>query len=95
MDDNTITPYQAIKRMRELTAAGVPFSFEFFTYNGTKHETKGMRTIAKGMLRQGLRNDQSDQANTLIAYTDHANGDTPRFFHLALLMKLNEYHIKP
>lgn len=91
----TITPYQAVKRMRELTAAGVQFSMEFFTYNETKGETKGMRTVDKALLRLGLRNDQSSKASTLIAYTDHTDGDAPRFFHMGLLMKFNGYTIKP
>jgi len=94
-DNTTITPYQAVKRMRELTAAGIPFSFEFLSYNGSKHESSGHKSIATAQLRLGLRNDQSSLANTLIAYTDHTSGDEPRFFHMALLMSLNGINIKP
>jgi hypothetical protein len=81
--------------MRELTALGIPFSFEFESYNGTKRTCDGYKVITKAVLRLGLRNDQSRQAGTLIAYQDHSDGDTPRFFHMALLMKFNGYSIKP
>ena len=33
--DKTIKLYEALKRMRKLTELGVPFSFEFLTYNST------------------------------------------------------------
>lgn len=95
MDDTTITPYQAIKRMRELTAAGVPFSFEFHSYNESKNSSAGLKVVPKALLRLGLRNDQSSKANVLLAYTDHSSGDQPRFFYLPLLMKFNGYAIKP
>jgi hypothetical protein len=95
MHQSTITPHQALKRMRELTALGIPFSFEFDSYNSTKRSYGGRKAVAKGVLRLGLRNDQSSKAGTLIAYQDHSEGDVPRFFHMALLMKFNNYTIKP
>lgn len=91
----TINPYQAVKRMRELTAIGIPFSVEFIAYNSTKGVYGGTKTANKILLRQGLRNDQSNKANTLIAYTDYTAGDVPRFFNLPLLTKFNEYIVKP
>ncbi|MES2487123.1 MAG: hypothetical protein V4581_14395 [Bacteroidota bacterium] len=91
----TITPYQAIKRMRELTALGIPFSFGFYSLDTTRGTSDGLKGVAKGILRLGLRNDQSPKAKTLIAYTDHSAGEEPRFFHLALLMTFNNYTIKP
>ncbi|OIQ22224.1 MAG: hypothetical protein BM557_01315 [Flavobacterium sp. MedPE-SWcel] len=81
--------------MREHTELGIPFSIEFVAYNSTKDEYGGLRKVDKVLLRKGLRNDQSDKANTLIAYTDHSGTGAPRFFHLSLLMKFNEYTIKP
>ncbi|MFL9844748.1 hypothetical protein [Flavobacterium rhizosphaerae] len=93
--ETSITPYQAIKRMREHSRAGIPFSIEFMSYNSTKNESNGFKAVARAQLRQGLRNDQSHMANTLVAYTDHSAGTTPRFFHLALLMNFNGIRIKP
>lgn len=90
-----ITPFQAIKRMRELTGLGIPFSFEFYSLNTSQGTSDGLKVVAKAELRQGLRDDQSDKAHRLIAYTDHSDGAKPRFFHLSLLMKFNGHLIKP
>jgi hypothetical protein len=91
----TITPYQAVKRMRELSAAGIPFTFEFYSWNSSMGISNGYKVVDKALLRQGLRNDQSDKANILIAYTNHASGGVSRFFYLPLLMKFNGYTVKP
>jgi hypothetical protein len=90
-----LTPIEAIQLMRALTAEGLPFSFEYYSYNSTKHHSDGQKVVHKATLRQGLRNDQSDKGNTLIAYTDHTMAEKPRFFNLALLMKLNDIEIQP
>jgi len=95
MQSTTITPHQALKRMRELTALGIPFAFEFDSYNSTQRTYGGRRVVAKAVLRLGLRNDQSRMAGTLIAYQDHSEGDVPRFFHMALLMKFNHHIVQP
>jgi hypothetical protein len=91
----TISPNQAIKRMRELSAASVPFSFGFYSYNDSKGISHGYKVVVKALLRQGLRNDQSSKAQVLIAYTDHGNGSVSRFFYLPLLMEFNGYTVKP
>lgn len=91
---DTFTPYQALKKMKQLTECGILFSFEFYTYSSKSDTSKGLRKVDKGQLRLGLRNDQSNKADTLIAYTDCTN-DQPRFFNLPLLMKFNGITIKP
>lgn len=94
-EQNTITPYQAIMRMRELTKAGIPFSIEFLSYNSTKQTTGGFKRVEKVQLRKGLRNNQSDKSNLLVAYTDYSQGDVNRMFYLPLLMKFNQFVVKP
>lgn len=86
--------YQAISRMRELTELGIPFSFEFFSYNSTKNISYGHKKVDKALLRQGLRNDQSDKSELLIAYYDY-NKNSEGFFNIPLLMKFNGIDIKP
>ncbi|WP_116787623.1 hypothetical protein [Flavobacterium psychrotrophum] len=90
-----ITPLEAIGQMRKLAEANVPFSFTYMSYNGSKHESDGVKVVHKAILRKGLRNDQSKKADTLIAYTDHSWSEKPRFFHLALLLTFNDYTVKP
>lgn len=86
--------YHAIKRMRELTELGIPFSFEFYSYNSSKKISYGYKKVAKATLRLGLRSDQSDKAEILIAYNDHDKGKEG-FFNIPLLIKLNGLDIKP
>ena len=86
--------YIAINRMRQLTELGIPFSFEFYSYNSTKGESFGYKTVAKATLRLGLRDDQSTKSEILIAYNDHIK-DSPGFFNIPLLMKFNGLDIKP
>lgn len=80
--------------MRQLTEFGIPFSFEFFSYNSTKDESDGYKVVEKAMLRMGLRQDQSDKSHILIAYVNYKE-DTNRFFYLPLLMKFNGIQIIP
>lgn len=86
--------YDAIKKMRQLTEFGIPFSFEFYSYNSTKRKCYGYKIVRKAQLRQGLRSDQSDKAHILIGYVNHSEG-TDRFFYIPLLMKFNGIQIVP
>jgi hypothetical protein len=90
-----ITPHQAVKRMKELTELGIPFSFTFMSLDTTRGTSKGFKTINKALLRKSMRADQSTKSHELISYTNHDDQQTDRFFHLSLLMKFNEYTIKP
>ena len=89
-----MTPYEALKRMRQQTECGIPFSFEFISFNSTKQVSNGIKRVDKALLRLGLRDDQSDKAQVLIAYTNH-NEHTDRFFNLPLLTKFNGIDIQP
>lgn len=90
-----ITPYQAVKRMKELTEMGIPFSFTFMSLDTTRGISSGFKTVAKALLRKSLRADQSSKSHELISYTSYDDQKADRFFHLSLLMKFNEYTIKP
>lgn len=89
-----ITPHQALKRMRELTEAGVPFSIVYQSLNKTKGSSVGFKTVNKAMLRHSYRDDQSDIAHQLVSYTD-LEENKPRHFYACLLLKFNDYTIKP
>lgn len=84
----------AVKRMRELTSVGVPFSFEFTTYSKIKGKSNGKKFIARAMLRSSYRANQSNLSEQLVAYIDVDTGNK-RQFHLPLLTKFNNYTIKP
>lgn len=89
----TIKPFEAVKRMRELTDKGIPFSFEFLSYNSTTNTTDGFKSVSKSQLRKGYRDDQSDKADILIGYVNEHSQN--RWFYLPLLIMFNQYRIKP
>lgn len=89
----TITPFEAVKRMRELTDKGIPFTFEFLSYNATKGTGEGFKVVSKSQLRKGYRDDQSDKADILIGYVNEYSQN--RWFYLPLLIMFNQYRIKP
>jgi len=92
---DAITPYQAVKRMKELTELGSTFSFSFMSYSTKKKESDGIVIIERAILRKGYRDDQSDLSHQLIGYIDMHNADKNRFFHLPLLLSFNNYKVKP
>jgi hypothetical protein len=90
--NNTIKLYEALKRMRKLTELGIPFSFEFLSYNSTNETSEGFKAVSKAQLRKGYRDDQSDKADILIGYESL---NKKRWFYLPLLTKFNDYTIIP
>lgn len=79
--------------MRRLTDIGVPFSFSYKPYSKSKNTTDAVRNVERALLRPGLRKDQSDLSDSLIAFTEYPSGD-PKFFHLPLLQSFNDYKIE-
>jgi hypothetical protein len=90
-----VTPYEALTKMRELTAIGVPFSFSFYSLNKTKGISTGLVVVNRAILRKGLKDVQSELSQQLVGYTDLDKKEAPKFFHIPLLMTFNEHTIKP
>jgi hypothetical protein len=84
----TIKLQDALLRMRDLTKKSIPFSFSYISYSEQQRSSDGLKVVANALLRPGYREDQSDKANILIAYTDLSN-DNHRQFYLPLLMSFN------
>lgn len=89
----TIKLYDALKRMRKLTALGIPFTFSFLSFNETNNTTDGFKDVTKAQLRKGYRDDQSKKSDILIGYVNAHDGK--RWFYLPLLMKFNGYTVTP
>lgn len=92
MNKKEIYLFDALAMMRKLTKIGVPFSIEFKTYSKKRNTTDGFRRVDRALLRPGLRADQSDLSETLIAFTEYPT-EQPKFFHLQLLDSFNDYKI--
>ena len=89
----TIQLYEALKRMRKLSDLGIPFEFEFLSYNETTGQSDGFKKVSQSQLRKGYRDNQSNKAHLLIGYVNEHEGN--RWFYLPLLIKLNGFVIKP
>lgn len=85
----------AIKRMRQLTNANVPFSFSFISYSESLQKSDGYKEVHNAVLRKGYRSDQSDYSNILIAYTAFNKEEDNRHFYLPLLMTFNNMIVLP
>lgn len=90
----TIKLYEALKRMRELTEASIPFSIEFVGCNLTKGCSDGHKKIDRAFLRTGFSAEKSSKSHLLIGYYI-ADTNEPRWFYLPLLLKFNGIPIKP
>jgi hypothetical protein len=89
----TIKLYDALKRMRSMTELGIPFEFEFLSFNSKSNTTDGYKSVSKAQLRKGYRDDQSSKADILIGYVNAQDGK--RWFYLPLLTKFNGHTIQP
>jgi hypothetical protein len=92
----TIKKAEALQRMRALSKQNIPFSFGFYSYSTSKETTSIYKVVDKALLRSGLRQDQSEMHNILIAYTDYSDTtDKPRHFYYPLLMMFNGQKVTP
>lgn len=85
--------YDAIKRMRALSEANIPFSIGFLTCNLTDGNSKGYKKLDKVILRTGMSQEHSEKHNSLIGYYDMVKKEN-RWFYLPLLFEFNNIKIK-
>lgn len=65
-----INLYTAIAEMRKLTARGIPFSFEHFTWDRSRQKADGLRRVDKAILRPAARGDKLKDADHKLFYED-------------------------
>lgn len=93
---DSIHKADALKQMRILTNQNIPFSIGFITYTSKDSSSKGYRIVRKAMLRTGLRADQSEKHNILIAYTSYDKSEEEsKHFYYPLLMMFNGKKVLP
>lgn len=91
MEATTISKlYAVLKRMRELTKAGVPFDIEYYSFQESKGVTQGYKKAKGVVLRSGLSKKYSDKSETLVGFKQDNDN---RFFNLPLLIKFNNKYI--
>lgn len=83
-----INIYDAVRVMRRLSKDSVPFSIEFVSCDRSRKTSQGLIRVDKAILTQGLRKNQSEFSQNLIAYEDTDTKERRQFW-LPLLMKFN------
>jgi hypothetical protein len=70
-----INLFSAIAEMRKLTAQGIPFSFEHYTWDYHRQKSSGLRKVDKAILRPAARSDSIDHAGHKLYYEDRNVSD--------------------
>lgn len=77
--------YEAIDRMRRMTAEGVPFSFSFMSYNGSERRSDGVIEVRHAKLRKRTMKEHHRHAEFVEEYTDLDTLENRRFYQPLLL----------
>lgn len=83
-----MTVYEAIHRMRELTAKGQSFSFSFMSYSMQRHKSHGEVTVEHAQLIKNEKRADDDLQNFMLKFKDQDMGDAKHFWQ-PLLMSFN------
>ena len=84
--------YEAIAKMRELTARGQAFSFSFMSYNSSMNTTEGVVDVYKAVLRKKADAKSYRNADILMPYYDYDLLEA-RQFYMPCLMSFNNEKI--
>lgn len=77
--------YEAIEKMRKLSAAGESFSFTFMSYNSSAGESDGVVEVRHGMLRTRQSADYNKNAEYMESYIDLDTGEYRQFWQPLLM----------
>ena len=83
-----MTVYEAIHKMRQLTAKGQPFALSFMSYSMQRHESHGEVTVAHALLVQNEKKEDDSLNNFMLTFTDQDTGEAKHFWQ-PLLMSFN------
>lgn len=77
--------YEAIEKMRKLSAAGESFSFTFMSYNSSAGKSDGVVEVRHGMLRTRQSTDYNKNAEYMESYIDLDTGEYRQFWQPLLM----------
>lgn len=77
--------YEAIEKMRKLSAAGESFSFTFMSYNSSAGKSDGVVEVRHGMLRGRQSADYNKNAEYMESYIDLDTGEYRQFWQPLLM----------
>lgn len=70
-----MTVYEAIHRMRQLSAKKQPFSFSYMTYSRTRQSSSGERTVEHALLHKNPKESPNRYQDHMLTYLDTDTGD--------------------
>lgn len=77
--------YEAIEKMRKLSAAGESFSFTFMSYNSSAGKSDGVVEVRHGILRARQSADYNKNAEYMESYIDLDTGEYRQFWQPLLM----------
>lgn len=80
--------FEAIKRMRDLSDKGIPFSFSFMSFSEDKGKSHGVVEVRKARLNKQSTIDQNKNTDIMLNYMDLETNMNGRCYQ-PLLMELN------
>lgn len=83
-----MTVYEAIHRMRQLTAKGQPFALSYMTYSQSRRESHGEVACEHALLVKNEKTNDDSLQNFMLTYRDQDTGEARRFWQ-PLLMSFN------
>ncbi|OQB81426.1 MAG: hypothetical protein BWX87_00692 [Bacteroidetes bacterium ADurb.Bin123] len=89
---NTISIWDAIREMREITGMGKTFSMTFMSYDRGRQKSSGVVTIARARLRNATPKEQNQNAHHMLNFLD-VDRNQPKQMYLITMMELNEKKI--
>ena len=86
--ENTITIWDAIRGMREATAANESFSMVFMSYDQSRQKSHGPVQVRMAKLRAATPADQNKNADYMLNFLD-LDTNQPRQMYQVCLMEFN------
>ena len=90
--NETISLFQAIKQMREISAGGGTFAFEHSTWDMDRRKCNGFRQVRNAHLRPSAREDDVRNSDHKLFYLD-IDTNQPRNCWQILLLSFNNQRI--
>ena len=88
MAEFSISLWDALRQMREITGAGGTFGMVFMSYDRGRQKSHGVVSIPKARLRHATPKDQNRNAHYMINFLD-VDINQPKQMYLITLMEFN------
>ena len=85
---NTISIWDAIREMREITGTGGSFNMTFMSYDRGRQRSTGVVSVGKARLRNATPKEQNKNAPYMLNFLD-VEKNQPKQMYLITMMEFN------